>query len=71
MCKYLTVNTTEINIQELIRTGYHIIHVPYFAMYGHTRTKWQLDPKQKIAIDAAPERAEAFSCTKNGTLPCL
>ena len=67
MREYLIVNAAEINIQKLNRMGYQIIHVPYFAMHGHTRTKWQLDPQRMTAIDAAPERAETFTCTKNGT----
>ena len=64
MREYLIVNAAEVNIQELIRIGYHIIHMPYFAMYGHTRTKWQLDPEQKTAIDTAPEGAKAVSFQK-------
>ncbi len=64
MREFLTVNAAEISIQELNRMGYQIIHMPYFAMYGHTRTKWQLDPIRMTAIDAAPEGAKAVSFQK-------
>lgn len=66
MRDYLTVNAAEINIQELNRMGYQIVHIPYFAMHGHTRTKWQLDPIRMTAIDAAPERTETLHVPKMG-----
>lgn len=61
MREYITANAAEINIQELNRKGYQIIHIPFFGMHGHTRTKWQLDPKGKTIIDAALDGAETIS----------
>ena len=61
MQEQFTVNADEISIPLLIGAGYQIIHVPYFAMYGRTRTKWQLDADLKTAFDAAHKDAVAIS----------
>ena len=53
MRDYITVEFAGINRKELIELGYKIIHVPYFAVHGHTKTKWQLNPYEKTAVDAA------------------
>ncbi len=61
MREYITANVAEINIQELNRKGYQIIHIPFFVLHGHTRTKCLLDPKGKTIIDAALDGAETIS----------
>ncbi len=36
------------------RSGYRILHKPYFAMPGHTHIAWTLNPYTKVGTDAAP-----------------
>ena len=38
----------------LERSGYRILHKPYFAMPGHTHIAWTLNPYTKVGTDAAP-----------------
>ncbi len=60
---YVVVNESE-NIEFLRllrRSGYMIIHVPYFSMKGKTHYKYELNPHNKSGLDAADKDAEAIS----------
>ena len=41
-------------IKLLNRSGYRILHKPYFALGGFTKSMWTLDPSKKEGLDAAP-----------------
>ena len=53
MRKYIVVDAKDISLKQLAERGFQMIHMPYHALQGHTRTKWQLFPEEKYAIDAA------------------
>ena len=56
--KYYVVNTSTVKSAVLRRSGYKILHRPYFAMKNSTYEKWQLNPHTKIGIDAAQTDAK-------------
>lgn len=45
----------------LQRSGYCIVHRPYFAMYGSTHGKYTLNPHTKHGVDAAKADAESIA----------
>lgn len=45
----------------LYRSGYGILHRPYFAMKGSTHKMFTLNPHKKSGVDAAPVGAEAIT----------
>ena len=51
----------QIDRELLRRSGYGILHRPYFSMRGYTRDLWTLNPHGKCGIDAAPADAEPTS----------
>ena len=70
--KNYTVDADTIPLPLLRRSGYTVLHRPYFAMQNSTHGKWQLNSHLKSGVDAAPidapsvsfsEFAELFACT--------
>ncbi len=55
------VRTDSIDFDLLYRSGYQILHRPYFAMKGSTHDICTLNPHGKFGVDAAPKDAEAIS----------
>ena len=55
------VDSGTIKISVLRRSGYRILHRPYFAMNDSTYDKWQLNPHRKTGVDAANIDAPAMS----------
>ena len=53
--KYYVVDCKGINTGLLRRSGYRILHRPYFAMFDSNHAAWQLNPCTKRGIDAAPD----------------
>ncbi len=51
--KNYIVDADTISRSVLRRSGYVILHRPYFAMTGSTHEKWQLNPHRKRGVDAA------------------
>ena len=51
--KYYVVDASTVKFAVLRRSGYKILHRPYFAMRNSTHEKWQLNPHTKTGIDAA------------------
>ncbi len=51
--KEYLVETDGINYDLLLNSGYTILHRPYFAMKGHTHSRWTLNPHTKGGVDAA------------------
>ncbi len=45
----------------LAKSGYRILHKPYFAMPGNTHGAWTLNPYSKVGTDAAPVQEEKIS----------
>ena len=45
----------------LDRSGYEILHRPYFAMMGSTHSKYTLNPHTKYGVDAAKVDSESIS----------
>ena len=55
------VRTDSIDFALLHRSGYQILHRPYFAMKGSTHDACSLNPHTKYGVDAAPDGAEIIS----------
>ena len=55
------VDSGTIKLSVLRRSGYRILHRPYFAMKDSTHDKWQLNPHQKTGVDAANTDAPAMN----------
>ncbi len=58
--RYYTVNEDSIDRDLLRRSGYRILHRPYFAMRGNTYRKWQLNPSRRLGLDFAADNAPAL-----------
>ena len=52
------VRTDSIDFDLLHRSGYQLLHRPYFAMKGSTHEAYSLNPHTKYGVDAAPENTE-------------
>lgn len=59
--KNYVVDSDTIKISLLTRSGYVILHRPYFGMKGSTHSKWTLNPFSKTGVDAAEVAAESIS----------
>jgi len=57
--KYI-VDSDTIEQSMIMRSGYTILHRPYFAMNGSTHEKWQLNPHTKMGVDAAKDDDESI-----------
>ena len=55
------VRTDSIDFDTLHRSGYQLLHRPYFAMNGSTHEAYSLNPHTKSGVDAAPDEAETIS----------
>lgn len=55
------VDVAGIDVGLLERSGYRILHRPYFAMMKSTHEKWQLNPHTKVGVDAALTEQQAIS----------
>lgn len=55
------VRTDSIDFNTLHRSGYQLLHRPYFAMNGSTHKAYTLNPHTKYGVDAAPDEAEIIS----------
>lgn len=55
------VRTDSIDFDLLHRSGYQILHRPYFGMRGSTHEAYSLNPHTKSGVDAAPDEAETIS----------
>ena len=55
------VRTDSINFDTLHRSGYQLLHRPYFGMRGSTHEAYSLNPHTKSGVDAAPDEAETIS----------
>lgn len=55
------VRTDTIDFDALHRSGYQLLHRPYFAMKGSTHEAYSLNPHTKYGVDAAPDEAEIIS----------
>ena len=55
------VRTDSIDFDALHRSGYQLLHRPYFAMKGSTHEAYSLNPHTKYGVDAAPDEAEIIS----------
>ena len=51
----------EVDRELLRRSGYGILHRPYFAMRGYTHDLWTINPHKKSGTDAAPKDAKPTS----------
>ena len=54
--KNYAVNAEEINknvLEFLEKSGYKVIHCPYFSMYNRTRRNYSINPYKKYVMDAA------------------
>ena len=55
------VRVTE-NLEAILsRSGYRILHRPFFAMKGCTHRIWQINPYKRICVDAAPADIASIS----------
>lgn len=59
--KNYIVDFNDVDVALLSRSGYFIVHTPYFSMKGSTHALWQLNPHKKDGVDAAPEGSEAIT----------
>ena len=55
------VRTASIDFALLRRSGYQLLHRPYFGMRGSTHEACSLNPHTKSGVDAAPDEAETIS----------
>ena len=55
------VRTDTIDFDALHRSGYQLLHRPYFAMKGSTHAAYSLNPHTKYGVDTAPDEAEIIS----------
>ena len=55
------VRTDSIDFALLHRSGYQLLHRPYFGMIGSTHEAYSLNPHTKYGVDAAPDEAETIS----------
>lgn len=55
------IRTDSIDFDTLHRSGYQLLHRPYFAMNGSTHKAYTLNPNTKYGVDAAPDEAEIIS----------
>ena len=56
---YVRIDT--IDFDTLRRSGYELLHRPYFAMMGSTHAAYTLNPHYRSGVDAAPKGAETIS----------
>lgn len=62
--KNYAVNAEEINkniLEFLEKSGYKVIHCPYFSMYNRTRRNYSINPYKKYVMDAAKIDSIAIS----------
>ena len=52
---------TDDDIKILLSSGYEFIHIPVFGMYGHTKSKYTLNPHTKSILDAGEADDETIS----------
>lgn len=55
------VDSDTIDLRLLYRSGYTILHRPYFAMKDSTHALWRLNPHQMNSVDAAIEKSESIA----------
>lgn len=55
------IPSEEIDCELLRRSGYGILHRPYFSMRGYTHNLWRINPCKKSGVDAAKVGAEVTS----------
>ena len=55
------IPSEEIDCELLRRSGYGILHRPYFSMRGYTHDLWEINPHTKSGVDAAKVGAEPTS----------
>ena len=55
------VRIDSIDFDTLHRSGYRLLHRPYFAMKDSTHEAYSLNPHTKSGVDAAPYEAETIS----------
>lgn len=58
--KYYVVDSSTVKYAILRRSGYVILHRPYFSMRNSTHEKWQLNPHTKKGIDATEYDAKSM-----------
>ena len=59
--KRYCVRTDTIDFALLHRSGYQLLHRPYFAMKDSMHEAYTLNPHTKSGVDAAPYEAETIS----------
>lgn len=59
--KYYVVDSDTVKVSRLTKSGYEIVHRPYFAMRGSTHGKWMLNPHTKQGVDAAADDADSMA----------
>lgn len=62
--KDFAVNAEEINknvLEFLEKSGYKVIHCPYFSMHNETRKRYSINPHKKYVMDAAKIDSIAIS----------
>ena len=62
--KNYAVNAEEINknvLEFLEKSGYKVIHCPYFSMHNETRKRYSINPHKKYVMDAAKIDSIAIS----------
>ena len=57
----LAIPAEQIDRELLRRSGYVVLHRPYFSMRGYTHDLWTLNPHKKCGVDAAGEGVEPTS----------
>ncbi len=58
--RYYAVSADTIEESILDRSGYRILHRPYFAMCESTHSVWSLNPHTRYGVDAAKKDAEVI-----------
>ncbi len=59
--RYYIVDTDTVDTTLLHRSGYTILHRPYFSMHNSTHKKWMLNPHTKEGVDAAADDAGSMA----------
>lgn len=59
--KYYVVDSDTVELSRLNKSGYTIVHRPYFSMRNSTHKKWMLNPHTKEGVDAAADDADSMA----------
>ena len=59
--KNYVIDPGTVDFDMISRSGYTILHRPYFAMMNYTHSKYQLNPHTKFGVDAAKKDDSAIS----------